>query len=548
MQEENKKLSEIDELVSKASVALNEFLKLDQQQVDYIVAKCSVAGLDHHGSLAKAAIDETGRGIFEDKATKNLFACEYVVNNMRHLKTVGVIKEDPVTGITEIADPVGVICGITPVTNPTSTVIFKSLICLKTRNPIIFSFHPSAFESSKKAAIVIRDAAVAAGAPKDCIQWIEHGSMEATNALMNHPGVATILATGGNAMVKAAYSCGKPAMGVGAGNVPAYINKSANVEQAVNDIVISKSFDNGMICASEQSIIIDKDIYKETIDLFKRFKVYFTTEEEKELLYKYMFGVSSKENNLENAKLNPDVVGKSPSYIAKKAGFEVPSDTVIIATESKVVGPKEPMSREKLSPVLNFYQSKDCEEGFDLAAQCIEFNGLGHSAAIHCKDQKMADAFGEKCKAMRIIWNSPSTFGGIGNVYNSFLPSLTLGCGSYGKNSIGGNVSAVNLLNVKKVGKRRNTMQWFKVPSKIYFERNSIQYLQQCNNVEKVFIVTDNSMVQFGFLNKITEQLNLRRNKVSIQLFCDVEPDPDIETVRRGTVIMNSFQPDTITL
>ncbi len=543
IKEENK---EVNELVAKAQVALNEFLKLDQDQIDYIVAKCSVAGLDHHGSLAKAAFDETGRGIFEDKATKNLFACEYVVNNMRHLKTVGVISEDPVTGITEIADPIGVICGITPVTNPTSTVLFKCLIALKTRNPIIFSFHPSAYNSSKMAAEVMLNAAVAAGAPKNCIQWIEHMSMQATSDLMNHPGVATILATGGNAMVKAAYSCGKPALGVGAGNVPAYINKSANVEQAVNDIVISKSFDNGMICASEQSVIIDKDVYDEAVSLFKRFKVYMATAKEKDLLDKYMFGVSKAENNLEMAKLNPDVVGKKPSYIAKQAGFEVPEDTVIIGVECKVVGPKEPMSREKLSPVLAFYKSADDKEGFALAAQCVEFNGLGHSAAIHCKEQSMADAYGENCKAMRIIWNSPSTFGGIGNVYNSFLPSLTLGCGSYGHNSVGGNVSAVNLLNVKKVGKRRNTMQWFKVPSKIYFERNSIQYLQQCRNVEKVFIVTDGSMVQFGFLNKITEQLNLRRNKVQVQLFCDVEPDPDIETVRRGTQIMKSFQPDTI--
>ena len=546
MSEELKEINEVDELVEKAQVALEEFLKLDQDQVDYIVAKCSVAGLDHHGSLAKLAVDETGRGIFEDKATKNLFACEYVVNNMRHLKTVGIISEDPVTGITEIADPVGVICGITPVTNPTSTVIFKSLISLKTRNPIIFSFHPSAFQCSKKAAEIIRDAAVAAGAPKNCIQWIEHGSMQATSDLMNHPGVATILATGGNAMVKAAYSCGKPAMGVGAGNVPAYINKSANVEQAVNDIVISKSFDNGMICASEQSVIIDKEIYAEAVELFKRFKVYFASKKEKDLLDKYMFGVSASENNLEEARLNPEIVGKSPAFIARQAGFEVPEDTVIIAVECKVVGPKEPMSREKLSPVLAFYKSNDEVDGFNLAASCVEFNGLGHSAAIHCKEQKMADDFGEKCKAMRIIWNSPSTFGGIGNVYNSFLPSLTLGCGSYGKNSIGGNVSAVNLLNIKKVGKRRNTMQWFKVPSKIYFERNSIQYLQQCNNVNKVFIVTDGSMVQFGFLNKITEQLNLRRNNVQIQLFTDVEPDPDIETVRRGAQSMKSFEPDTI--
>ena len=536
---------EVDKLVKNAKEALNEFLKLDQEQVDYIVAKCSVAGLDKHGVLAKAAIEETKRGVFEDKATKNLFACEYVVNNMRHLKTVGIIKDDPVTGITEIADPLGVICGITPVTNPTSTVIFKSLISLKTRNPIIFAFHPSAQKCSKMAAEVIRDAAVAAGAPKYCIQWIEHPSMDATTALMNHTGVATILATGGNAMVKAAYSCGKPAMGVGAGNVPAYINKSANVEQAVNDIVLSKSFDNGMICASEQSVIIDEDIFDEAIELFKRFKVYFVSKKEKEMLEKFMFGVSNP-SEVDKAKLNPAIVGQSAKWIANQAGFEVPDDTEILGAFCKVVGVNEPLSREKLSPVLAFYKSKDDKEGFALAAACVNFNGLGHSAAIHCKEQAMADAFGENCKAMRIIWNSPSTFGGIGNVYNSFLPSLTLGCGSYGRNSIGGNVSAINLLNIKRVGKRRNTMQWFKVPSKIYFERNSIQYLQQCREINKVFIVTDRSMVDFGFVNKITEQLNLRRKPVQIQLFCDVEPDPDIETVKRGVKLMDAFQPDTI--
>ena len=539
-------LEEVDKLVKNAQKALDEFLNLDQEKVDYIVAKCSVAGLDHHGTLAAKAIEETKRGVFEDKATKNLFACEYVVNNMRHLKTVGVIKDDPVTGITEIADPIGVVCGITPVTNPTSTVIFKSLICLKTRNPIIFAFHPSAQQSSKAAAMVMYEAAVAAGAPKNCIQWIEHPSMDATSALMNHPGVATILATGGNAMVKAAYSCGKPAMGVGAGNVPAYIHKDADVEQAVNDIVLSKSFDNGMICASEQAAIIDKEIYKEAKDLFVRFKVYFVNKEEKVKLSRFMFGFAHGDENVETAKLNPNVVGKSAHWIAEQAGFEVPEDTVILAVECDMVGPKEPMTREKLSPVLAILKSKDAEEGFKLAEQMVCFNGLGHSAAIHCKEQVMADAYGEKVKAMRIIWNSPSTFGGIGNVYNSFLPSLTLGCGSYGKNSIGGNVSAVNLLNVKKVGKRRNTMQWFKVPRKIYFERNSIQYLQSCRDVNKVFIVTDRSMVDFGFVNKVTEQLNLRKNKVQVQLFCDVEPDPDIETVKRGLRLMQAFGPDTI--
>ena len=475
---------EVDGLVQKALKALDEFASFDQEKIDYIVAKMSVAGLDHHGDLAKKAIEETKRGVFEDKATKNLFACEYIVNNMRHLKTVGIIKDDPVTGITEIAEPVGVVCGIVPTTNPTSTVIFKSLISMKTRNPIIFSFHPGAHNCSKAAAIVMRDAAIAAGAPENCIQWIEHTSMEATSALMNHPGVATILATGGNAMVKAAYSCGKPALGVGAGNVPCYIDRSADIAQTVNDVVLSKAFDNGMICASESAVFIDEAIYDETIAMFKKYRVYFASEEETRKLEQYMFGVTKGSANVAEARLNSKVAGMSAINIAKNSGFEVPEGTQIIAVYCDSVGVEEPMSREKLSPVLAVYKVSGFEEGTELCEKMLEFGGLGHTAAIHCHDQEMSDKFGDVVKAIRIVWNSPSTFGGIGNVYNSFIPSLTLGCGTYGHNSVAGNVSAVNLLNIKRVGKRRNTMQWFKVPQKIYFERNSIQYLRSAKNIE----------------------------------------------------------------
>ena len=535
----------INDLVVKANIALEEFKQMNQEQVDYIVAKCSVTGLDHHGQLAMRAIEETKRGVFEDKATKNLFACEYVVNNMRYLKTAGIISEDSVTGIVEVADPIGVVAGITPVTNPTSTVIFKSLICLKTRNPIIFAFHPSAQQCSKEAAKVIYEAAINAGAPKNCIQWIEYPSMDATSSLMNHPGVATILATGGNAMVKAAYSCGKPALGVGAGNVPAYIEKTAKIKQAVNDIVLSKTFDNGMICASEQAVIVDKEIYEEVEKEFKKFHCYFVNKKEKELLENYMFGGNGNPKDV-NAVLNAAVVGKTASWIAEQAGFTVPQNTTIICVECKEVGPNEPLTREKLSPVLAFIKSNSTEDGIKKASQMVEFNGLGHSAAIHTEDKKVSEEFGKQVKAIRIICNSPSTFGGIGNVYNSFLPSLTLGCGSYGKNSVGGNISAVNLLNIKKVGRRRNNMQWFKVPSKIYFERNSIQYLQDMRDISKAFIVTDRSMVDLGYVNRVTEQLNLRLNDVQIQLFCDVEPDPDITTVKRGLALMQSFRPDVI--
>ena len=536
----------INELVDNAHKALEEFGSFTQEQVDYIVAKCSISALDNHGSLALAAVNETGRGIFEDKATKNLFACEYVVNNFRHLKTVGVISDDPVTGIIEIAEPLGVLAGVTPVTNPTSTVIFKSLISLKTRNPIIFGFHPNAQQCSKKAAQIVYEAAIAAGAPKHCIQWIEYPSMEATATLMNHPGVASILATGGNAMVKAAYSCGKPAMGVGAGNVPSYMEKSCNIAQAVNDIVMSKSFDNGMICASEQAVIIDKEIYDQAKKEFERFGVYFVNKEEKTKLENYMFGVTGYTDEAKNAKLNPVLVGKTAKWIAEQAGFSIPENTVILGVNCKKVGEEEPLTREKLSPVLAFLKSNSFEHGVELAEAMVNFNGLGHSAAIHTANKEYVEIYGDKVKAMRIIWNSPSTFGGIGNVYNSFLPSLTLGCGSYGKNSIGGNVSAVNLLNIKKVGKRRNNMQWFKIPPKIYFERNSIEYLQDMRDVKKVFIVTDRSMVDLGYINRVTDQLALRRNPVQIQLFCDVEPDPDIETVKKGVELMEAFRPDTI--
>lgn len=538
--------SEVSGIVAKGVKALNKFYDLDQEQVDYIVAKASVAALDQHGVLARLALDETGRGVFEDKATKNLFACEHVVNYMRNLKTVGIIREDEIEGITEIAEPVGVVAGLTPVTNPTSTTIFKSLIALKTRNPIIFSFHPSALQCSIAAAKVVRDAAIAAGAPEDCIQWIEKPSMEKTSELMNHPDVATILATGGNAMVKAAYSCGKPALGVGAGNVPAYMEKTCNVAQAVNDIVLSKSFDNGMICASEQAAIIDKEIYDEAIAGFKKYGVVFLNKEDKKKLELFMFGVAGNTKDAVNARLNPDVVGKSAFWIAEQAGIKVPENALILAAECKEVGVSEPLTREKLSPVLAILKSGSTEEGMNMAEQMVEFNGLGHSAAIHTKSKELSDQFGERVKAIRVIWNSPSTFGGIGNVYNAFIPSLTLGCGSYGHNSVGNNVGALNLINVKRVGRRNNNMQWFKIPSKIYFERNSVKYLGDMKDVERVFVVTDRAMVDLGYYSIVVNELNKRPNPVQIQLFCDVEPDPDIETVKKGYRLMQAFKPDTI--
>ena len=536
----------VDILVRRGLKALEQFRELNQEQVDYIVAKASVAALDQHGVLAKHALDETKRGVFEDKATKNLFACEHVFNKMRHTKTVGVISEDEVTGLTLIAEPVGVICGITPTTNPTSTAIFKSLIALKTRNPIVFAFHPSAQESSAHAAQVVYDAAVAAGAPEHCIQWITLPSLEATNALMKHDGIATILATGGNAMVRAAYSCGKPALGVGAGNVPAYVEKTADIRQAAHDIVMSKSFDNGMVCASEQAVIIDKEIYDDFVKELKSYYVHFINKKEKAQLEEYCFGVKANSKDCALGKLNADIVGRPAAWIAEQAGFSVPAGTNILAAEVSEVGEKEPLTREKLSPVIAVLKAENTEDGINKARQMVEFHGLGHSAAIHSKDAELVKQFGKAVRAIRVIWNSPSTFGGIGDVYNAFLPSLTLGCGSYGRNSVGDNVSAVNLLNIKKIGRRRNNMQWFKVPSKIYFERDAVQYLQTMKDVSKAMIVTDKTMVEHGFLQRIIEQLHLRRNHVTYTVFSDVEPDPDITTVTRGAEIMKTFAPDTI--
>ena len=540
------RVKEVDDKVALALKALNDYASFDQEKIDFIVAKCTVAALDQHGTLAKMAIDETGRGVFEDKATKNLFACEYMVNYLRDLKTVGIISEDPVTGITEVAEPVGVVAGLTPVTNPTSTAIFKSLLALKTRNPIIFAFHPNAQKCSAEAARIVYEAALKAGAPENCIQWIDHPSMDATSALMNHPGVSTILATGGNAMVKAAYSCGKPALGVGAGNAPAYIETTADIKQAVNDIAMSKAFDNGMICASEQTVIVDENIYEDVKAEFKHYNVHFCSPKEKKLLETYMFGYTAHSKGVENAKLNGAVAGKPAAWIAEQAGFKVDPQTSILIVELEKPGVQEPLSREKLSPVLAMEKASSVEDGFDKAEATIMLNGVGHTAAIHTRSEELAKKFGERIKACRLIWNSPTTFGGIGNIYNSFIPSLTLGCGSYGHNSVSGNVSAINLINIKKIGKRRNTMQWFKIPSKIYIEQNSITYLRDMREINRAFIVTDRTMVDLGYVSRITEQLAARKNKVQVQLFCDVEPDPSLQTVKKGWELMQAFKPDTI--
>ena len=529
----------VNELVKKAQVALEQFMELTQEQINEITKAMALAGLSAQMKLARMAVEETGRGIFEDKVTKNIFATEYVYHSIKYDKTVGIINENEDEGYMEVAEPLGVIAGVTPVTNPTSTTMFKSIISMKTRNPIIFGFHPSAQKCSSEAARIVRDAAIAAGAPENCIQWVEYPSIEATSALMNHPGVATILATGGPGMVKAAYSAGKPALGVGAGNVPAFIEKTANLERSLTDLILSKSFDNGMICASEQAAIIEAPIYDKAVAYMKKHGCYFATKEEIKKIEPVVI-------NPEKQMVNPDIVGKYPYEIAALAGITIPKDTKILCCEIEGVGAEYPLSREKLSPVLAVIKAKDAADGIDKAAQMVELGGLGHSSVIHSTDDAIIKAFSDRLKTGRIIVNSPSTHGAIGDIYNTNMPSLTLGCGSYGRNSTTSNVTAMNLINKKRVAMRRTNMQWFKIPEKIYFEQGSVQYLAKMPGISRALIVTDPMMVQLGYVDKLVYQLNKNPNKVAIEVFSDVEPDPDLTTVKKGAEMMNSFKPDVI--
>ncbi len=529
----------IDQLVNNAKQALEEMMSLDQEAVDRIVKAMALAGLDRHMELAKMAVEETGRGVYEDKITKNIFATEYIYHSIKYEKTVGVINENDEEGYVEVAEPIGVIAGVTPVTNPTSTTMFKSIISLKGRNPIIFAFHPSAQKCSAEAARVLLEAAVAEGAPKHAIQWIEVPSVEATQKLMNHPGVSLILATGGSGMVQAAYSSGKPALGVGPGNVPCYIEKTANIKRAVTDLILSKTFDNGMICASEQAVIIDEEIYEETTRFMKENGCYFVTPEEKVKLEAMMMKPGT-------CAVNPNIVGQSAVTIAKMAGFKVPANTKMLVAEIEGVGAQYPLSAEKLSPVLACLKAKNTDEGISLAEQMVEFGGMGHSSVIHSSDDQIISEFARRVKTGRMLVNSPSTHGAIGDIYNVLMPSLTLGCGSYGRNSTTSNVTATHLVNIKRIAKRRVNMQWFKVPARIYFESGSLQYLEKMPNISRAFIVTDPAMMKLGYVDRIVNHLRKRLDNVQVEIFSEVEPDPSVDTVMNGVKMMNTFQPDVI--
>ena len=530
----------IDDLVQNATNALEKFMSMNQEQIDNIVHAMVLAGVDNQLLLAKKAVEETKRGVFEDKVIKNIFATDYIWHDIKKEKTVGIINENKLEGYVEIAEPVGVICGVTPVTNPTSTTMFKSIIAIKSRNPIIFGFHPGAQECSKLAAKILLDAALKAGAPENCIQWIEHPSIEATTELMHHPKVDMILATGGPSMVKSAYSAGKPALGVGSGNVPCYISASADLERACNDLILSKTFDNGMICASEQGAIVDKEIALKFEKIMQENCCYFTTEEETKMLTEYMFPEDK------NGNLNSFVVGKKPFEIAKNAGFDVPENTKILIAKIADIDFDYPLAHEKLSPVLAYYIAKNADDAISKCEKMLEIGGLGHSAVIHSKDETLCAQFASKMKVGRVIKNQPSSQGGIGDIYNSNTPSLTLGCGSYGHNSTTSNVSTMNLLNIKKVATRRNNMQWFKIPPKIYFEYDSIQYLRDMPDISRAFIVTDEMMVKLGYIDKVLYYLRQRDIYCHSEIYADVEPDPSVETINRGVEAMRKFNPDVI--
>ncbi|MCD7129882.1 bifunctional acetaldehyde-CoA/alcohol dehydrogenase [Limosilactobacillus agrestis] len=529
----------VDDIITKSEAAFEQLRYYSQEQVDKICQAMALAAEEHHMDLAIDAAEETGRGVAEDKAIKNIYASEYIWNNIRHDKTVGIIEDNDENQTITIADPLGIIAGIVPVTNPTSTTIFKSIISAKTRNTIIFSFHRQAMKSSIKTAKILQEAAEKAGAPKNMIQWLPESSRENTTALLQHPKTATILATGGPSLVKAAYSSGNPALGVGPGNGPAYIEKTANIERSVYDIVLSKTFDNGMICATENSVIVDEEIYDKVKEEFQKWNCYFLKPNE---IDKFTDGFIDPKRH----QVRGPIAGRSANAIADMCGINVPENTKVIIAEYEGVGDKYPLSAEKLSPVLTMYKATSHENAFDICAQLLHYGGEGHTAAIHTLDDDLATKYGLEMRASRIIVNSPSGIGGIGNIYNNMTPSLTLGTGSYGGNSISHNVTDWDLLNIKTIAKRRENRQWVKIPPKVYFQRNSLKELQDIPNINRAFIVTGPGMSKRGYVQRVIDQLRQRQNDTAFLVFDDVEEDPSTNTVEKGVAMMNDFKPDTI--
>ncbi len=534
-----KSIEDLNGVIARVHEAQKVFATYSQEQVDKIFEAVAIAANAARIPLAKMAVEETGMGVVEDKVIKNHFAAEEIYNKYRHVKTCGILERDTTNGLTKIAEPLGIIAGVIPTTNPTSTTIFKTLIALKTRNGIIFSPHPRAKKCTVYTAKLLLDAAVKAGAPENIIGWIDEPTIDLTQHLMSHDGINLILATGGPGMVKSAYSSGKPALGVGAGNVPAIIDETADIQMAVSSVLMSKTFDNGMICASEQSILVHKDIYDEVKKELEYRGAYVLNKKEKEKVAKTI---------IQDGKLNAGIVGQPAYKIAEMAGVKVPEETKVLVGEAQKVGKEEEFSYEKLSPVLAMYKINSFEEGVDMAAALVNFAGRGHTSVLYTANQNRdrIDYFSNVVETGRMLVNTPSSQGGIGDLYNFRLdPSLTLGCGSWGGNAASENIGVKHLINIKNVAERRENMLWFRVPPKIYFKQGAVGVaLRELCGKKKALIITDKPLFQLGYTNKITSVLE--DMGIAYQIFSEVAPDPDTDTVNRALVMARSFEPDVI--
>ena len=533
-------LAELDELVARVKEAQRVFATFSQEQVDKIFRAAALAANNARIPLAQMAVAESGMGIIEDKVIKNHFASEYIYNKYKDEKTCGILSEDDEFGTVTIAEPVGIICGIVPTTNPTSTAIFKSLIALKTRNAIIFSPHPRAKNSTNTAAKLVLDAAIEAGAPADIIGWIDQPSVELSNALMKHNDINLILATGGPGMVKAAYSSGKPAIGVGAGNVPVVIDETADVKRAVASILMSKTFDNGVVCASEQAVIVVDAVYEQVKERFASHKGYVLSKEEADKVRKVI---------LINGAMNAAIVGQPATKIAEMSGVKVPADTKILIGEGVKICEEEEFAHEKLSPTLGMFRAKNFEEAVEMACAMVNLGGIGHTSGLYTDQDLNADRvkyFGDKMKTARILINTPTTHGGIGDLYNfAMAPSLTLGCGSWGGNSISENVGPKHLINKKMVAKRAENMLWHKLPKSVYFRRGSLPIaLSDLEGKKRAMVVTDRFLFNNGYADELVRLL--KGMSMEVEVFYEVEADPTLSIVRKGAEMANSFKPDVI--
>ena len=539
--DEAAQLKELDELMERVKKAQAIYSTYTQEQVDKIFRECALSACAHRIELAKLAVEETGMGVLEDKVIKNHFASEFIYNSYKDAKTCGELEYDATYGIRRVAEPIGIIAGIVPTTNPTSTAIFKALIALKTRNGIVFSPHPRAKRATYEAAMIIHRAAVRAGAPEGIVGCIKEPTMAMSAALMHHKHTNLILATGGPGMVQAAYSSGKPALGVGAGNTPALIDETAHYKMAVSSILMSKTFDNGMICASEQSVIVVDSLYETVKKEFVERGAYLLNAAERKKVAATIFV---------DGHLNAKIVGQPAWKIAEMAGFSVPKSAKVLIGETKdiTMGPEEPFSHEKLSPVLALYRAKNFEEGAMMAKKLIEAGGLGHTSVFYTNpaNTDRIKSYGTMLPTGRVLVNIPASQGAIGDLYNFKLaPSLTLGCGSWGGNAVSENIGVKHLMNVKTIAERRENMLWFKVPPKVYFKYGCLPFaLREINDRKRAFVVTDKPLFDLGYTEKVTSVLE--DMGIDVEIFYEVKPDPDTDTIEAGLARMNSFKPDLI--